>query len=392
MYIYRKAVSDEKEQCIELANYVFSTAHRPHDFETLIPKVYGPDEDSAPLHRVAVRDDGRIRAEIAALPEVLHVGSSFLNAGFIGTVCVHPKERGAGHMKRLMQDTVKELEDSYDLAILGGQRQRYEYFGFTKGGMEFLYEMDAVNVRHKASSMDMDAYDFLPAEDISGFPSYAAEKNASRMLYAKRPTEKIMSILSTYYGEPIAVVKNGNLSGYLILSCKNEISEIALDDEADTAAVVSKYLIKNHIDTLTIHLPIHQQRACASLSAIAEEVSISSPGNCMYQIFRFDRVLPAFLELKASLGLLVPGTLEIWIENQPLTISFDGKTLLVQHSAPENAIHLTRFQAQELFLSYGGFAGLRPPSLCSDEYEKWRSRIPCSWFPLPMFLYRADEF
>ena len=29
-YTYRKAKSEEREQCIELANYVFSTAHRPH--------------------------------------------------------------------------------------------------------------------------------------------------------------------------------------------------------------------------------------------------------------------------------------------------------------------------------------------------------------------------
>ena len=64
-YTYRKAKSEEREQCIELANYVFSTAHRPHDFETLIPKVYGEGRDCAPLHLAAVREDGRFRAEVA---------------------------------------------------------------------------------------------------------------------------------------------------------------------------------------------------------------------------------------------------------------------------------------------------------------------------------------
>ena len=34
---YRLAKPEEWEDCIELANYVFSTAHRPHDFEQLIP-------------------------------------------------------------------------------------------------------------------------------------------------------------------------------------------------------------------------------------------------------------------------------------------------------------------------------------------------------------------
>lgn len=80
-YTYRKAKSEEREQCIELANYVFSTAHRPHDFETLIPKVYGEGRDCAPLHLAAVREDGRFRAEVAVLPEQLHVCGQTLNAG-----------------------------------------------------------------------------------------------------------------------------------------------------------------------------------------------------------------------------------------------------------------------------------------------------------------------
>ena len=51
---YRIARPEEKDACIELANYVFSTAHCPHDFETLIPKVYGEGVDSAFIHRVDV--------------------------------------------------------------------------------------------------------------------------------------------------------------------------------------------------------------------------------------------------------------------------------------------------------------------------------------------------
>lgn len=35
---YRKAKPEEREACIEFADYVFSKAHCPHDFETLIPR------------------------------------------------------------------------------------------------------------------------------------------------------------------------------------------------------------------------------------------------------------------------------------------------------------------------------------------------------------------
>ena len=50
---YRLAKPEEWEDCIELANYVFSMAHRPHDFEQLIPRVYqaGPGNGTDPPRR-----------------------------------------------------------------------------------------------------------------------------------------------------------------------------------------------------------------------------------------------------------------------------------------------------------------------------------------------------
>lgn len=47
---YRLAKPEEWEDCIELANYVFSTAHRPHDFEQLIPRVYQAGPEMARIH------------------------------------------------------------------------------------------------------------------------------------------------------------------------------------------------------------------------------------------------------------------------------------------------------------------------------------------------------
>ena len=56
---YRKAKPEEREACIEFADYVFSKAHCPHDFETLIPRVYGEGVDSASMHRIAVDERGK---------------------------------------------------------------------------------------------------------------------------------------------------------------------------------------------------------------------------------------------------------------------------------------------------------------------------------------------
>ena len=78
---YRKAKPEEREACIEFADYVFSKAHCPHDFETLIPRVYGEGVDSASMHRIAVDERGKIRALIAVLRDELDVGGKALLAG-----------------------------------------------------------------------------------------------------------------------------------------------------------------------------------------------------------------------------------------------------------------------------------------------------------------------
>ena len=36
-FTYRKATENDREKYVDFANLVFSNAHVPHDFETLIP-------------------------------------------------------------------------------------------------------------------------------------------------------------------------------------------------------------------------------------------------------------------------------------------------------------------------------------------------------------------
>ena len=76
------------------------------------------------IHRVAADENGKLRAQIAVLPEKLMVAGHPLRGGFVGNVSVHPKARGEGHMKRLMQDWLKEMQetDVYKRQVLQGKR------------------------------------------------------------------------------------------------------------------------------------------------------------------------------------------------------------------------------------------------------------------------------
>ena len=43
---FRKAHPEEHDACVDLVNYVFSHDHCPHDFEKMIPRVYGPGKNA----------------------------------------------------------------------------------------------------------------------------------------------------------------------------------------------------------------------------------------------------------------------------------------------------------------------------------------------------------
>ena len=93
----------------------------------------------APCHLLVTEKD-RIKALIGSFPMKLRVGENRLNLRGIGTVSVHPGCRGKGYMKLLLKQLVEEAEaDGTDLVYLGGQRQRYGYFGFGQAATQLVF-------------------------------------------------------------------------------------------------------------------------------------------------------------------------------------------------------------------------------------------------------------
>ncbi len=118
------------------------------DFSTLLPSIYQPtDEFMAYNH--AVREDGSIRAVVGLFPLDWQVGDARLTIGGIGGVSTHPSVRGKGYMKLLMNHCVEHMKsEGMQLSWLGGQRQRYGYFGYEKCGLQLRISLTAANVRH----------------------------------------------------------------------------------------------------------------------------------------------------------------------------------------------------------------------------------------------------
>lgn len=374
---YRKARPGEREACIEFADYVFSKAHCPHDFETLIPKVYGEGIDSASMHRIAVDGRGKIRALIAVLPEALEVGGKVLRAGFVGTVSVHPKARGEGHMKVLMGEWLKELRETCDIAVLGGQRQRYEYFGFTRGGVRYKYSVNSSNIRHALKQADCSGISFRPLGEVQGGYELAYLINRQRPARVERPGEQIGAIVRNMGEKALAVLDCEKLAGYILVSGNGDtVFELGLLDAGMMEAVIKAYLVFAGRDEIEVVAPAYDKALNQCIGRFAESYCME-PSD-MYQIFDFANVLEAYLSLKQKTLGLAFGEFSAVLDGQPVTVSVDENGVSVERAAKPGAAVLDKHQAQELLLSeYGRFMDVQAPA---------------GWFPLPVFWYTADSF
>ena len=84
----------DRQDILDFGDLVFSKSDRPHDFQTLLPRLYGLQAAFEPLHYL-VKEDGKIRAMVCVLPMEYQVGETVLKISGVGTVSVHPLP-GAG--------------------------------------------------------------------------------------------------------------------------------------------------------------------------------------------------------------------------------------------------------------------------------------------------------
>ena len=177
------ATPADYDEIVEFANFVFSYAHCPHEFKPMIPKAYGENPLMWPEHFVA-RENGRIRALVGFETFSQRIAGETLKIGYIGTVSVHPYSRSKGYMKKLMAMAHEYArENGYDLLSLGGQRQRYEYFGYASGGTVRNFTITSTNIRHALSDVDEQGISFFTGAQARELDVDITVGHEARQLY-----------------------------------------------------------------------------------------------------------------------------------------------------------------------------------------------------------------
>ena len=85
---------------------------------------------------ILLRDRGEIVGSVAVHPVDIRLEGIVLRAGGIGQVGAHPERRGEGIMSALLKDAIERMyRGGCAISVLGGDRQRYGWFGWEHGGV-----------------------------------------------------------------------------------------------------------------------------------------------------------------------------------------------------------------------------------------------------------------
>lgn len=372
------------DEAMGFLNEVFG-AHRPHNFATMLPSIYQPTDELMACNH-AVRVDGQIKAIVGLFPISWQVGEAVLKVGGIGGVSTHESVRGAGYMKVLMNHCVASMrQQDYDLSWLGGQRQRYGYFGYEKCGTSATVTLTPTNLRHATSSRPdrSAAIDFEPmaATDTTAL-QFAYQLHEAQAIYCQRPLETFHRYLVSWYHQPhLARSADGAPMGYLVSNEDgSQVMELgAIDDE--TAIVIAAAWVRQHDQAVSFHLAPATTGLHRDLSALSEGMNLSCSGN--WQIFDWARTVQALLQIRAASTGLCDGQVELGIEGYgALDIHVAAGQVTCTRSDALAAVTWSPFVAMRSL-----FGPLPPEAVTAVPDEL---AVLNGWCPLPLGWPRQD--
>jgi predicted acetyltransferase len=372
-----KGSPTDYDDIIDFGNYVFNI-----DFPSLLPKIYRNHKEMAQYHHI-VKEENKIKAMVGSFPLDLTVCDNYLKGRGIGTVSVHRYSRNSGYMKLLMDKAIAEIKaDGSDFAVLSGQRQRYEYWGFTPCGINLNLYFNNSNIKH--CDIDIkDNYKFAEYSDnVANDLAQAINLYNSQTVHAIREKDNFIEISKSWSNCILFIYKNDTFIGYLCTSENREkINEILLLNPDEIDKILVAYI--NYFKPLKaeIVLYMHRSKEFTKLSKFCESYSINSSANIY--IINYINVIKAFMKLKNTFSPLSEGTLVLDIKkNGKYKIEvINGKVDVSETDMPYD-ISLSHIEASALLFS---------PSSFIDSAYNFTNPLIKSWFPLPLFYPELDN-
>ena len=395
-----KAKPEDFDEAVDFINYVFSFSHRPHNFPVMLPKIYLPGHFKDSIHYI-IREQGKIKALVCAYPVDMVFNNktqrTVLGGRGIGMVSVHPYCRSRGYMKILMTAALDDMRrDGMVFSCLGGQRQRYEYFGFTPAGTAYSFRCERANVIHTLGRQWKTSLSLkkVYADDVKLLDQIFSMHCAGNFRI-NRSRDKFFSVLTTWEAEVFSVFNGNFFLGYFIYRADKDcsrITELNINDYTRLPEVIGLILMRQEElgqnDFTVITAGPHEREKIAFLSDFAENYSQTHA--TQFAVLDFVRLADAFLSCSAVSGQTCSDTDSFIIKIED-TNSENGETIRLFGGKSSGGAEKTG-EKPDIALSRREVVHFLFSPLAAQTFPViHENKFLHSILPLPLFIANADE-
>ena len=379
---YGRGKDEDNKKLIEFLDEVFfSDEDDDRDFLSLLPKIYKDKYRPAYNNFVVQDENGEFRSAVGNFYNDMLIGGEHVKTCCIGNVAVGREYRRMGYMKELMKMSVEDMkQNGTDMAYLGGQRQRYGYFGFESAGVVYNFTYSIRALKHtlgdRKSGLTLEKLDPNDAETMKKIDALYGRLPVKSV----RPAENYFDVLSSWRVTPYVLKENGSFVGYLTSRNLDYIQELdVISPEYLSKAVLCIFENTENEDVSFPTAPFETDKI-KFFSENCEGVRICGCESVL--VYHFEKVLRAFMKAKASCQKLCSGELTVLIHgvngDEKLKISVENNIPSVEKFDGEAELELGHHAATRAFFS---------------NYPSDRSAFPPEaqqWLPLPSFLSGSD--
>ena len=307
----------------------------------------------------------------------------------IGMVSVHPRSRSKGYMKALMNMALEDMKnDGMVFSCLGGQRQRYEYFGYTPAGTNYQFSFNESNIIHTLgrewkSSLKITIVNIDDTKILDNIMEIHESKNARYY----RSRERFFDILASWHAVIFAITEGECFKGYFVCKPNSyEIMEINLIEPSRMCEAIGLLLRfrreKNDLESVNVAAGPHEIEKIAILSRFAEHYRQDAA--YQFNVFDFKQLAEPLMKIRAKQKILAEGSFVLKIEG-PLggtykLTSQGGQAGIIETTAPPDLI-LDTLEAVRFFFS---------PVTAVTNQKIRESLFLQSLLPLPLFFEYID--
>ena len=284
-------------EIIDFIDYVFSKAYRPHDFATMFPALYADDADSREHHYIVV-DGTKIVAALLIMYKSLlspavsgQAGCANLPFATVGNVAVHPRYRGQNLMREMMGQAIADMQTAgIAFAILGGQRQRYSWYGFESGIAALECGINRANFTGERKLLLTDDLPIAVDEPTSPDEQLIAALDELRRTTAPCHVHEDSGLDSRYTNREcrLAVVRKdrgeGKIAGYAIFNSTPQglrLDDFAIDASIEPSLFMAALLRSFNVDNIQFTFSSSDLRLTQDLAAWAERIELCNCGRIM---------------------------------------------------------------------------------------------------------------